>query len=198
MESHAPAPMAATPVVVRPMRREDVPRLAASVWDETSPAQIENRWRESEAGFREILVAEVGDRLAGTVSLAERADQPGALHLFALDVGPQWRNRGIGGVLVEHVIAEAARRGLRRIYLEVRVDNPARRLYHRLGFRRVGDSFVNTWWRFEGDGSQTRVDELSYRMVRLITTPAAGGRWRGVQPAQAPQGGERGERAPRS
>jgi hypothetical protein len=54
------------------------------------------------------------------------------------------------------------------VYLEVRIDNPARRLYHRLGFRRVGEPFINSWWRFEDDGSQLRVEEESVRMVRRV------------------------------
>jgi ribosomal protein S18 acetylase RimI-like enzyme len=69
---------------------------------------------------------------------------------------------------VRWVVDEARRRGQRRVYLEVRSDNPARRLYHRLGFRRVGASFINAWWRFEDDGSQVRVQEDSVRMIRRV------------------------------
>jgi hypothetical protein len=46
------------------------------------------------------------------------------------------------------------------VHLEVRVDNPARRLYHRLGFRRSAP-FLNGWWRYEDDGSRVRVEEMS-------------------------------------
>ena len=91
------------------------------------------------------------------------------MHLFALEVGPAWRRRGIGSAIVRHVLEEARRRRLRSVYLEVRVDNPARRLYHRIGFRRVGKPFVNAWWRFAADGSQQRVEELSIRMVKRVS-----------------------------
>jgi ribosomal protein S18 acetylase RimI-like enzyme len=134
-----------------------------------SPGQISNRWIEHCLGLRQLLVAEVEGRLVGTVSISPSATPPG-LHLFALEVAPAWRGQGIGGQIVEHVVAEAVRRGLPCVFLEVRVDNPARRLYHRLGFRRVGEAFMNYWWRFQADGSRERVEELTYRMVRRVRT----------------------------
>lgn len=157
-----------TSLVVRPLRKEEVPLLAAAIGEEASLAQIENRWAEQEMGYRTILVAEQDGLLVGTVSVHPLHEPAAPLHLFALDVAPEWRNRGVGTRLIEYVIEEARRRGHPRIHLEVRTDNPARRLYHRLGFRRVGRSFVNTWWRFEADGSRTRVEELSYRMVKRV------------------------------
>jgi ribosomal protein S18 acetylase RimI-like enzyme len=159
---------AEAPVVVRPLLKHEVPRLAEAVWDGTSLAQIENRWTEQEMGYRAILVAERDGELLGTVSIHPTGEPPDTLHLFALDVGAEWRGHGIGTAIVEHVIEEARRRGLKRVQLEVRTDNPARRLYHRLGFRRTGKAFMNSWLRFEEDGSKTRVEELSYRMVKRV------------------------------
>jgi ribosomal protein S18 acetylase RimI-like enzyme len=50
------------------------------------------------------------------------------------------RRRGIGEALLRAVIDEARARGLRRIVLEVLEQNePARRLYERLGFEHVRD-----------------------------------------------------------
>jgi hypothetical protein len=47
-------------------------------------------------------------------------------------------------------------------------------LDHRIGFRRVGEAFLNGWWRYEDDGSRERVEEMSLRMVkRLRTIPIA-------------------------
>jgi ribosomal protein S18 acetylase RimI-like enzyme len=90
------------------------------------------------------------------------------MHLFALEVSEAHRNEGLGAEIVRWVIDEARRRGRQRVFLEVRVDNPARRLYHRLGFRRVGPAFVNSWWFFNADGTQTRREELSYRMIKRV------------------------------
>ncbi len=164
-----PGPVVPERVLVRRLRFEEIGELAEAIRGETSRAQIENRWREQELGYRELLAAEVDGRLVGTVSIGERPGPPGrSLHLFALEVAREWRNRGIGGQVVRWVVEEAQRRGLRRVFLEVRTDNPARRLYHRLGFRRVGAPFINAWWRYGEDGSRERMEEPSYRMVKRL------------------------------
>jgi ribosomal protein S18 acetylase RimI-like enzyme len=160
---------AALHVRLRRLRREEISELAGALAGDPTEAQLRNRWREQELGYRELLVAEYEGSLVGTVSIGESELLPRALHLFALEVAPAMRNRGIGGRIVEEVVREARRRRRGRVYLEVRVDNPARRLYHRLGFRRLGEAFINPWWRFTADGDQERVEELSYRMVRRVT-----------------------------
>src|SRR5215207_4210556 len=144
------APMNADDLVVRPARREELAALAEALV-ETSAAQLENRWREQELGYRELLVAQQAGRYVGTVSIGESESPPASLHLFALEVAPERRGQGIGGSIVRYVVDEARRRQRRAVYLEVRTDNPARRLYHRLGFRRTGPDFVNAWWRFKSD-----------------------------------------------
>src|SRR4051794_31323148 len=148
--------MSGDDVVVRPVRRDELPALAEALV-ETSEAQLNNRWREQELGYRELLVAERNGEYVGTVSIGESESPATSLHLFALEVAPEVRGQGIGGAIVNYVVEEARRRARVAVYLEVRVDNPARRLYHRLGFRRIGADFVNTWWRFRPDGTRDRV-----------------------------------------
>lgn len=58
------------------------------------------------------------------------------LLLFA--VLPQYRGRGLGAALLTEVIARARRRGIRRLFLEMRRNNPAGKLYTGFGFRTVG------------------------------------------------------------
>ena len=168
------AVLLAAAVVLRPLRESEIASLARALV-ETSEAQIENRWREQALGYRELLATEVEGELVGTVSISESegpwrqpGGQAGSVHLFALEVAPALRDRGVGGAIVSGVLEEARRRGRRRVFLEVRVDNPARRLYYRLGFRRVGPAFVNAWWRFLADGARERVEEVSYRMVKRV------------------------------
>ena len=153
--------------IVRRIHRAEISELAEPI-PEITDAQLANRWREQSLGYREFMVAERDSELVGTVSISESFRPPESMHLFALEVSAARRNEGIGADIVAWVVDEARRRGLRRVYLEVRTDNPARRLYHRLGFRRVGPAFTNSWWYFNRDGSQRRVDELSYRMVKRV------------------------------
>jgi len=56
--------------------------------------------------------------------------------LRVVDVGllPAFRGRGIGAALIDFAVGEAGARGLARIGLHVEPNNPARRLYLRLGF----------------------------------------------------------------
>jgi ribosomal protein S18 acetylase RimI-like enzyme len=154
-------------VKLRPLRLAEIGELARDI-PEITEAQLANRWREQTMGYRELLVAEKDGELVGTVSVAETEQPRNSLHLFALEVSQSRRNEGIGAEIVCWVVEEARRRGRDRVYLEVRTDNPARRLYHRLGFRRVGGSFVNAWWLHRSDGTQERIEELSYQMIRRV------------------------------
>jgi ribosomal protein S18 acetylase RimI-like enzyme len=60
---------------------------------------------------------------------------------ITIGVAEQVRGRGVGGMLLLALTAEAARRGV-GLCLNVRHDNPARRLYERIGFRLVPGSAV--------------------------------------------------------
>lgn len=54
-------------------------------------------------------------------------------------VARDWRRLGIGERLVRDIVARLSRRGVREVFLEVRVGNEAaRRLYERLGFVEIG------------------------------------------------------------
>ena len=59
----------------------------------------------------------------------------------SVGVKPNARGQGVGGKLMRALIGEAARRGL-GLNLSVRSENPARRLYERLGFRDIPGSAV--------------------------------------------------------
>jgi ribosomal protein S18 acetylase RimI-like enzyme len=60
----------------------------------------------------------------------------GAEEIRVMDIAliPDYRNRGLGGELMQRLIAEAATTS-RHISLHVEQENPAQRLYTRLGFR---------------------------------------------------------------
>lgn len=57
------------------------------------------------------------------------------LRIYSIAVAPQASGRGIGSRLMEFVIAEAQKRGLSFVSLEVALDNmPARAMYDKYGF----------------------------------------------------------------
>jgi ribosomal protein S18 acetylase RimI-like enzyme len=59
---------------------------------------------------------------------------------LSLAVAPDHRRRGLGRDLLEHALRQAKEAGHRQVSLSVEPDNPALRLYKRLGFERVGES----------------------------------------------------------
>lgn len=58
--------------------------------------------------------------------------------LLLIAVDPAWRGRGIGTALLCAFIDAARRRGARRLFLEMRRNNPAAALYAAHGFRAIG------------------------------------------------------------
>jgi ribosomal protein S18 acetylase RimI-like enzyme len=72
---------------------------------------------------------------------------------ITIGVKPNLRGQGIGGMLLDALIAEADRRNV-GLCLNVRHDNPARRLYERIGFRLV-----------PGSGVPSRVGGTSFGMI---------------------------------
>ncbi len=82
------------------------------------------------------VVRDDREQVAGFCSIWLIVDE---LHINNVAIRPEDRGRGWGAALVMHVLREGARRGARRATLEVRRSNePARRLYQRLGFELVG------------------------------------------------------------
>jgi [ribosomal protein S18]-alanine N-acetyltransferase len=85
---------------------------------------------------RHYLVADDGGVLAGYAGLLAAGTQGDVLTL-AVAAG-RW-GQGTGSALLEALLAEAARRGCREVFLEVRTDNArAQRLYRRYGFTQIG------------------------------------------------------------
>lgn len=61
------------------------------------------------------------------------------LHILNIAVHPSYRRRGIATLLMEEVIKRGYKKGIRYIFLEVRIRNKAAiSLYEKLGFRIVG------------------------------------------------------------
>ncbi len=67
----------------------------------------------------------------------------GARTVYVMDITllPPYRNQGIGGLLMRQVIEAAHARG-RRVTCHVEFNNPAQRLYHRLGFVKIEENGV--------------------------------------------------------
>ncbi len=99
----------------------------------------------TEATFRGLLrradadlfVAETNAGILGGYAVFWAVLDQGELGNVA--TAPEWRHRGIAHRLLDAVIERAIERGVRELFLEVRVSNTsARQLYQSYGFREVG------------------------------------------------------------
>lgn len=125
-------------VRIREMTAADLPAVAA-----IERACFSRPW--SERGFADaiaqpgnlFLVAETGDgRVAAYCGLYTAADEG---EITNVAVTESARERGIGSSLVAAICQEAKRRGVSRIFLEVRRSNDAAgKLYAKAGFAECG------------------------------------------------------------
>ncbi|MBN1135631.1 MAG: ribosomal protein S18-alanine N-acetyltransferase [Anaerolineae bacterium] len=104
-------------------------------------------------------------------------------HISTIAVHPRWRGRGLGELLLLSLLEQAARRGMQRATLEVRVSNEAAQgLYHKLGFETAGrqkryysdnneDAFIMVTPLFDAPGFH---DNLRRRRAELLARFQAG------------------------
>ena len=100
-------------------------------------------YAELQAGNKNLLLVAAPEkspiiehrRIAGYIVARETA---GELHINNVAVREQYRRRGIGIALLNHVIDEARRLGVKTAFLEVRSGNfAAQALYERCGFKAI-------------------------------------------------------------
>lgn len=124
------------PPRIRPMRDEDL----AAVW------AIERRaykYPWSKGIFIDCLrvpyVCEILEEAGQTAGYAIMSLAGDEAHLLNLCLDEAARGRGLGALMLDHVVRRATGEGVRVLYLEVRPSNTqALKLYRRAGFARVG------------------------------------------------------------
>ena len=92
-------------------------------WD---PERFLRSWAEFEN-----LVIQLDDLDIGLLRLTP---EPDGLGLRDLQILPAHRNKGVGSWALSQAQSIAASRGFQRLQLRVYADNPAKRLYQRMGF----------------------------------------------------------------
>lgn len=103
----------------------------ASAWERaTMRAEIASEWGR-------YIIAVDGEGAALGYAGLRAVGVEGDVQTIA--VAEAARGRGIGRALLAELLAEAERRGVRELFLEVRADNAAARaLYESVGFREIG------------------------------------------------------------
>jgi predicted GNAT family N-acyltransferase len=107
-------------------------RFAVFVAEQRVPLEIElDEW---DARSEHALVADEAGRTIATGRLLPDG------HIGRMAVLPAWRSRGVGGAVLEALLARAAERGIRLALLNAQTH--ARGFYARFGFKQVGAEFM--------------------------------------------------------
>lgn len=121
------------------------PELAHVPWDDaTRRAFVEHQFAAQDAHYRQnypgatLDVIEVDGERAGRLYVHRG---PSDIRIMDIALAPAFRGRGIGTGLLRGLIAEARASG-RKLSIHVEMNNPARTLYERLGFRPAGEHGV--------------------------------------------------------
>ncbi|EDL48139.1 ribosomal protein S18-alanine N-acetyltransferase [Erythrobacter sp. SD-21] len=76
-----------------------------------------------------------GEDAAGFVLARQALDE---IELLLIAVHPDHRGIGLGRALLRHFCDSARQRGAAQVFLEMRANNPAERLYRKEGFEQIG------------------------------------------------------------
>jgi ribosomal-protein-alanine N-acetyltransferase len=114
---------------------DDVLAIEADLFgaEQWSPGMF---WNELASGHHYLVALDDAGALIGYAGLAVTPDEAWVQNIA---VRRDAQRGGVGRALLEALLAEAGRRGVRKIMLEVAVDNPAaQRLYATYDFEPVG------------------------------------------------------------
>jgi ribosomal-protein-alanine N-acetyltransferase len=125
---------------IRPLRSSDLRQVLAierSVFPEDAWTEEMFASELTQPATRYYIVAEAGGLVAGYAGLSAIPGDQGDVQTIAVRADHQ--GHGIGTAMLGDLLATAAARRCREVYLEVRADNDrARLLYQRTGFTEVG------------------------------------------------------------
>ncbi len=158
-------------ITIRPAVDSDSSALVRVLEPEVGKAVVVNRFAELHAVLRLVLVIELDGIVTGTASMSPKSDEDGATRrLFALDIGSDYRRRGLATLLIEEVEKRVLADGHTAVRLEVSVDNHAAiNLYEKLGYERTGQP-EKLQWSQQVDGHPSEiVAETSQRMLKRLT-----------------------------
>ncbi len=99
---------------------------------------------------------------------AELADGASRAYIYGFRIRPEYRNQGLGTLMLEVTETDLVNRGYRWAVLNVNRDNPdARRLYERIGYQIVAME-AGRWTYLDENGVRREVNEPAWRMEKAI------------------------------
>lgn len=123
-------------VRIRPMHEADVAAVAALERSSYQFPWTEGIFRDCVRVGYVCRVLDIGGEIAGYGVLSVGS---GEAHVLNLCVAGEYRCRGLGRLMLSHLIERARSFGVREAFLEVRPSNTtAIRLYQSMGFEQIG------------------------------------------------------------
>ena len=167
-------------VVIRQAEKADLPALEWEGEYSHFRRLFAEAYQRAERGEAVMWVAELPERgIIGQLFVQMNGKEPemrslltrednGRAYIYGFRVRPDYRRSGIGSRLLQVAEADLARRGFRKVALNVARDNlDARRLYERSGYRVIAAE-PGTWSYLDPDGHRQHVCEPAWRMEKLL------------------------------
>lgn len=116
----------------------------SNIWNMNNQPNAQEWYDEIVSGNRVVYIYKIHGEFIGEGALVFQNGDPDytikqkRIYLSRLIVKREYRNRGIGGVIVDHLINCAQRLGYKEMSLGVDIDNVnARHLYEKKGFTNI-------------------------------------------------------------
>lgn len=125
------------------IRAGDLTDLSAvmSVMEQAFPKTYGEGWNNHQCRSMlsmpsaKLLIAIRKNTICGFVISRQAADEE---ELLMIAVAPECQGQGIGYLLLEHMLQAARTHHVASVFLEMRADNPAEKLYTKFGFHQIG------------------------------------------------------------
>ena len=130
----------APPIAVQPGDLSDL-RDVMRVMEAAFPETYGEAWNHHQCRSMllmpsaKLLVARKTDSICGFVISRQAADEE---ELLMIAVSPEYQSQGVGYLLLDHMFRVARKDQVSAVFLEMRTDNPAAKLYEKFGFRKIG------------------------------------------------------------
>ena len=152
-------------VHIRPMMEIDLPDVAAIEQKSYAFPWSENIFRDC---LRVGYTCRALDLAGQIIGYAVMSLGAGEAHVLNVCVRDEYRSRGFGQRLLEHLLERAQASGVNEAFLEVRPSNLAAiRLYQRLGFEQIG---IRRGYYQAPDGREDAI-VLKLALGAPLTTP---------------------------
>jgi ribosomal protein S18 acetylase RimI-like enzyme len=162
-------------VRIRALTREDLPALEWEGEFTHFRRLYQDIYQSSRRGEAVLWVAElnpvgvIGQLFVQLNSArSELADGASRAYIYGFRIRAEYRNQGLGTLMLEVTERDLVKRGYRWAVLNVNRDNPdARRLYERLGYKIVAVE-AGRWTYLDENGVRREVNEPAWRMEKAI------------------------------